>query len=357
MINALKCSFFALLLATVMGSVSPVGSIADNNSSQYTLARDVSWASPKGFDLTMDIYTPTSGQNAYPVLVIFHGGGWLIRDKSIMDQMAQYVVSNGEYVVCNVNYRLLSDLDNTVTLNEVVNDAFGAMVWVKTHIGQYQGDPDLMAVTGDSAGGHLAAMVVNAGHKINSKGYSPDNLAFSPSYLPEGVSAEEIAQARGLSVQAAILSYGAFDLSGDPVAAFESWKNPFWYAAGVLPRGVFGDAYNVHTHPALYAGASPLHNIPDAQQRLLPPQLITVGTRDPVTTPASVRRYRKALTEAGQPSQYWEYEGKSHAFLDSGAGALLGANFAQNAPPALDIMLAFLNQIFYPDAQPRILSD
>ena len=71
-------------------------------------------------DLTMDIYTPTSGQASYPVLMIFHGGGWLINDKSIMDQMAQYIVTNGDYVVCNVDYRLLGDQDNSVTLDQIV---------------------------------------------------------------------------------------------------------------------------------------------------------------------------------------------------------------------------------------------
>ena len=41
------------------------------------------------------------------------------------------MVSNGEYVVCSVDYRLLGDQGNSVTLNEIVNDAFGAVLWVK----------------------------------------------------------------------------------------------------------------------------------------------------------------------------------------------------------------------------------
>jgi hypothetical protein len=51
----------------------------------YGLQKDILWASPEGFDLTMDIYTPEFDLDHYPVLVIFHGGGWLINDKSIMD--------------------------------------------------------------------------------------------------------------------------------------------------------------------------------------------------------------------------------------------------------------------------------
>jgi acetyl esterase len=125
---------------------------------EYQLAEDVLWASPQGFDLSMDIYTPQAGETSYPVLVIFHGGGWLINDHSIMEQMAAYVASHAKYVVCNVNYRLLGDLDNTVTMNQIVEDAMGAVLWIKEHIGKYQGDSTQIALTGDSAGGHLAAI-------------------------------------------------------------------------------------------------------------------------------------------------------------------------------------------------------
>ena len=105
----------------------------------------------------------SSSLNKFPVLLIFHGGGWLIRDKSIMDQMAQYIASNSEIIVCNINYRLLSDLNNTVKMNEIVEDVFGSLLWVKNNIHLYKGDSTQVAVTGDSAGGHLASMIVNSG--------------------------------------------------------------------------------------------------------------------------------------------------------------------------------------------------
>ena len=117
----------ALLTLLVIGGCSDVEVLLDNNDpSNYVLAEDVVWSSPKGMDLTLDIYTPKSSRSTNPVLIIFHGGGWLMNDNSIMDQMSQYLATNSEYVICNVNYRLLSDLDNTVALNEIVEDAFGA---------------------------------------------------------------------------------------------------------------------------------------------------------------------------------------------------------------------------------------
>lgn len=150
-----------------------------NEPTHYSVAENVLWASPGGFDLTMDIYTPRLGKELLPVIVMFHGGGWLINDNSIMDQSAAYLATNGGYVVCNVNYRLLVDNDNRVTMNQIVEDAFGAVLWVQDHISHYGGDPMRLTVTGDSAGGHLAAMIVNSGHQLTSSGFAGQPLGFS----------------------------------------------------------------------------------------------------------------------------------------------------------------------------------
>ena len=116
--------------------------------------------------------------------------------------------------------------------------------------------------------------------------------------------------------------------------------------SGSLARGLFGDDRNVTDHPDLYRALSPVHNIPQANERLLPPQLLTVGTDDPVVTPASVKAYLKKLQSAGHPASYWEYEGRSHAFLDSGSNAMLGSSFEADAPAALDVMIRFLDDVF-----------
>ncbi len=319
----------------------------NNNPDKYTLARNVLWASPGGFDLTMDIYTPTSGRNSYPVVVMFHGGGWLINDNSIMDQSSAYLATNAEYVICNVNYRLLSDNDNTVTLNQIVEDVFGAVLWVKDNIENYAGNNNKIAVTGDSAGGHLSAMVVNLGNRLGSKSFSEDSFAIKPSYLPVGVTAEQVAQRNGLEVQAAILSYGAYDIYQAAVNGFEGMTNPFWLISGSLPRGLFGDEFNAIDNPDLYKALSPIYHIPPSTQRILPPQLLTVGSNDPVVSPQSVRNYLSALQAAGHSAQYWEHEGRSHAFLDSGSNAILGISFEADAPPALDVMIDFLDDVFY----------
>ena len=105
---------------------------------EYKVIKDIEWAKPGGHSLTMDIYVPETGKSGYPVVVIYHGGAWLINNKSVMDSMATYIASHSEYIVCNVNYRLLGDNSNTVTMNQIVEDAFGAVLWIKEYIASYK---------------------------------------------------------------------------------------------------------------------------------------------------------------------------------------------------------------------------
>jgi len=79
---------------------------------------------------------------------------------------------------------------------------------------------------------------------------------------------------------------------------------------------------------------------------MLPPQLLTVGSEDRLVTPESVKAYMAKLAAAGHPVTYWEYEGRSHTFLDSGSNMILGSSFEQDAPPALDVMIDFLDGVF-----------
>ena len=108
-----------------------------NNPDKYNLTENIVWSSPQGFDLTMDIYSPKNISVLCPVVVMFHGGGFLIRRKEILNNMAQYISSNHDYIVCNVNYRLLRDQSNTVLFNDLIGDAFGSILWIKENIHKY----------------------------------------------------------------------------------------------------------------------------------------------------------------------------------------------------------------------------
>ena len=108
--------------------------------------------------------------------------------------------------------------------------------------------------------------------------------------------------------------------------------------------GMFGGSINVKDNPEYYKAISPLYNIPPASERKLPPQFVMVGTKDRLITAA--QQYVKALKDAGQPVEYWESEGRPHGFLDRGTNQNAGTSFVKDGVPAVEKMIAFLNNVF-----------
>ncbi len=333
----------AVALALVLTVFSLVARAEEKPA--FQVHKQIPWASPDNIPLTLDIYVPTAGEGPYPVVVIYHGGGWLINDNSPMNAMSEYIAAKGGYVVANMNYRLLPDNNNTTTLNQMVEDVFGGLLWVKEHIAEYGGDPKRVAITGDSAGGHLASMILTRGRDLSSQGFADKRLGFNPTYLPKGKTAEQVAAQDGLAVQAAVISYGAFDLYAAVQAGFEKPENIFWHLAQAKARGIFGDTINITDHPDHYRAVSPIYHVPKAADYRLPPQFLHVAETDKVTTPESIRAYAKVLEDAGQPVQVKVYPGRNHAFLDGGCNEHLGTCFDKDAPEVLDDMLSFLDGV------------
>ncbi len=308
--------------------------------------RDIVWASPKDFNLTLDIAIPATKTKDKPVLVIFHGGGWLLNNKSIMTDLANSIAERTDIITVNVNYRLLSDVNNTTTVNEIVEDAFGAVVWVKHNIKRYGGDPDKVAVTGDSAGGHLAAMVTVAGRNLGSDGFDTKPFHFKPTYLPKGVTAEEIARNDGLKIQAAILSYAGYSLVEVAQRDFETERNQFWKWANATPRSMFGDEINLKNNPDYYEAVSPNQYLVNKKDYALPQQFVLVGELDQLTTPERATAYVEQLKKLGQPVQFKVYTGKGHGFLDSGCNDYNKGCFKDLSEPTVTDMVKFLNDVF-----------
>ena len=341
---------FKLVLLFILLILPPVTSAQETTTENTKVAKDVLWAAPGNIELHMDIYSPEKKNALLPVLIIYHGGGWLINNKSIMDQMSHYIANTGNYVVCNVDYRLLTAGGNTTPMNAIIEDAMGAVLWVRKNIEAYGGDPEKIAVTGDSAGGQLAAMVMQGQEFVGDCGLSAADLCFRPTYMPEGITTAQVIENKLLDVQAAILSYPATDLldactGSGPETGFESASNFFWQMGNGTPRGIFGDSINAYDQPELYKMVSPIHTIP--ANRKLPPVFCHVGENDNTTPPASVGTYAEALKAAGTPVVYKVYPDEPHAYLDSGSNEFLGTNFEKDAIGPIKDILAFLDGVFY----------
>lgn len=336
--------FFIRFIFLVISFSLTFPALAAHNIKHY---RDITWASPRGFDLTLDIAAPETNTKAKPVLVIFHGGGWLLNNKSIMTDLADSIATRTDVITVNVNYRLLSDVNNTTTVNEIIEDGMGAVLWVKENIQRYGGDSKQVAVTGDSAGGHLAAMITVAGRNLGSDGFNKKPLKFKPTYLPKGMTAEQVAQKDGLKLQAAILSYAGFSLVDMVKRDFETDKNPFWKFANVKARGMFGDKINVNDNLDYYQAVSPNQYLVSAKEYKLPYQFVHVGALDVLTTPEIATKYVERLQSLGQPVKFKIHPGKKHGFLDSGCNDYNNGCFRELSEPAITDMIAFLNDIFH----------
>ncbi len=313
------------------------------NAADVKIHKAIEFAKPDNFPLTLDIYVPQTGKKSYPVLVIYHGGGWLLNNNSIMHDLANKIARDGDMVVANMNYRLLADQDNTVAINQIIEDVFGGLLWVKDHIAEYRGDPTRVAITGDSAGGHLTTMILTRGRQLESDGFAGPSLGFKPSYLPAGKTAEQVAQEDGLKVQAAVVSYGAFDLYKTAQGDFETPKNMFWKFANAEARGMFGNKITTKNNADYYKAVSPIYWVPVSSEYKLPPQFVHVGSLDKTTPPEAAQAYVDLLTAGKQPVEYKVYPGKNHAYLDNGCN-WANSCFDKDAVEPVNDIIAFLRK-------------
>ena len=102
-------------------------------------------------------YHPRPGETL-PIVLFFHGGGWVHGTLDTHDQLAARMAVAAECAVLSVEYRLAPEHAFPAALE----DAMLALQWVKQHHGAIGGDAGRIAVAGDSAGGNIAAALAQA---------------------------------------------------------------------------------------------------------------------------------------------------------------------------------------------------
>lgn len=100
------------------------------------------------------IYTPR-GDGPFPVLVFFHGGGWVVGSLDSHDPVCRVLANEAGCIVVSVDYRLAPEH----RFPAAAEDSYAATQWVAANAATIGGDPTRIAVGGDSAGGNLAAVV------------------------------------------------------------------------------------------------------------------------------------------------------------------------------------------------------
>ena len=136
----------------VLLAVSLAGSVSASTHN------DVEYATVDGESLKLDAYVP-EGAGPFPAVILVHGGGWTGGDKSggpkkgYMAPMQEPLQRAG-FAWFSINYRLAPKHHFPACLQDLET----AIRWVKTHASEYHLDPQKIAISGESAGGHLVAL-------------------------------------------------------------------------------------------------------------------------------------------------------------------------------------------------------
>jgi acetyl esterase/lipase len=214
-----------------------------------------------------------------PVLLHIHGGAWMIGEKHREAlPLIRHLAQRG-WVVATINYRL----SPAAKWPAHVVDAKRALAWVRAHIAEHGGDPDFVAVTGGSAGGHLTSLVA----------LTPNRAEFQPGF--EGVDT---------CVQAAVPFYGKYDFLDREGLVKGSHGFTEFLVDKVMPSPPLQD-------PTLWDGASPSQQI----HAEAPPFFVLQGTHDSLIFVQEARAFvRRLRAVARRPVAYAEQHGAQHAF-------------------------------------------
>jgi acetyl esterase len=260
------------------------------------VARIVDTAAPgPDGDVPVRVYVPES-QGPLPVLVYFHGGGWVIGSIDGTDAPCRALANRSASVVVSVGYRLAPEHPFPAG----VDDAYAAVVWAAEKIGEYGGDGSRLAVGGDSAGGNLAAVV------------------------------SQLAKARGgPPIAFQLLLYPATDRHDSSPSMTENAEGPLltrawmdWFFGHYLTGP--DDGFDPRVSPARTEDLSGL-----------PPALLITAEYDPLRDQGA--EYARRLQAAGVAVEHLPFDGMIHGFfqmagvLDSGKEALDRAGAAVRA--------------------------
>lgn len=150
-----------VVLSCAVAAPAQQGQRPANLPDNVEFLADAEYAKPDGKPQYLDLSFAKDAQKKLPVIVAIHGGGWSGGDKRGPMMMLLPLVRDG-YAVASINYRL----SQVAQFPAQIQDGKAAIRWVRAHADEYHLDADHIGVWGDSAGGHLVALMgTTAGNK------------------------------------------------------------------------------------------------------------------------------------------------------------------------------------------------
>ena len=249
--------------------------MAEARTSDEPLAavEDRTLPGPAG-ELPIRIYRPEC-DGPPPVVVFFHGGGWVVGSIATHDALCRSLASRSGCAVVSVEYRLSPE----AAFPEPLDDAYAATAWVAANGDELGVDPGHLAVAGDSAGGNLAAAVCLLARDRGGPAIDLQLLVYP----------------------ALDHRYGHQSCVDNAEGYFLTMDSMHWFTGHYLGGDL---AQAAHPH------ASPLC-APDLSG--LPPAHVVTAEFDPLRDEGEA--YAKALADAGVPATLTRYDGMVHGFV------------------------------------------
>lgn len=248
---------------------------------EVTTTRNVVFHEVDGIRLKLDIYQRTDGASSHaPILVYVHGGAWIIGYRRYQGLPLLHHMAAVGWLCISVGYRR----SPRGTFPDHLVDVKRALAWIHEHAEEYGGDPSRIAIAGNSAGGHLAALAA----------LTPNVARFQPGF-----------EAVDTSVVACMPFYGVYDFTD----RFGHWKGKHRDMRLLLERMVF--KRKMSEAPELFEEASPMHWVNEDA----PPFFIFHGDKDSLVPVEEARRFSVMLADVSQaPVCYAEIPGAQHAY-------------------------------------------
>lgn len=241
--------------------------------------RDLSIAGPGGA-LPLRIYQPAGEKAPRPLVVYFHGGGWVLCGLDTHDDVCRDLCAEVNCVVVSVDYRLAPEH----RFPAGADDCLAATRWAAAHAGELGADAARMALAGDSAGATLAI-----------------------------TTALRCAAEGGLALRAIAPIYPASDLREPCMHASRQAFGTGEYGLSERDMRWFSGHYLRGPDDALHPWVSPLLS-PDLGH--LPPCLLATAQFDPLHDEGAA--LADAMAAAGVDVRYRSFDGLPHGFLNLG---------------------------------------
>jgi acetyl esterase/lipase len=267
---------------------------------------EVEATGPRG-PIPVRVYTPQGAAGPRPLLVYYHGGGWVNGSRDSYDAVCRQLTESSGCVVASVDYRRAPEFPAPAPFE----DAYAALDWLAAHATDVGAEPGRLAIGGDSAGGGLAASVAL---------HARDNAG--PSITHQLLVYPAVAEIEGTESYR-VYGEGHF-LTAERIAFY--WKC-------YVPRPELAELTSVCA-----ARAESL--------RGLPPATIVLAECDPLYDIGVA--YAERLRADGVPVELRVYDGQIHAFFSFiglfargreaviDAGKAVGAAFAREAVRSAD---------------------